>query len=151
MIYYKAQRARDPGSRGKIFHTRDHKSEIPLENATEHPLDSSSTRSTGQMTILWKIPLTSEIPLENASDNPRCLLRCRFFRRAVCRPQAGKPAAQPETPLRTYLRLAAAAASLPADRILYIYVHTVCTYIYIYTYLYTSLSLYVYIYIYIYM
>ena len=30
------------GRRGKILHTRDHKSEVPWENATENPLDNSS-------------------------------------------------------------------------------------------------------------
>ena len=40
--------------RGKILHTRNHKSEIPLENATEHPLDISS-----------KIHRESDNPLEH--------------------------------------------------------------------------------------
>ena len=57
-------------SRGNILHTRNHKSDIPLENATESPLDNSSKESTGQVTILWTIPLKSEILLENATDNP---------------------------------------------------------------------------------
>ena len=34
MLYYMVQ--------GKILHTRDHKSEIPLENATEHPLANAT-------------------------------------------------------------------------------------------------------------
>ena len=44
-------------ARGKILHTRNHKSEIPLENATEHPL-----------AISRKIHWGSDTPLENATD-----------------------------------------------------------------------------------
>ena len=73
-------------SRGKILHTRNRKSEITLENATDNPLDIS-VKSTGQVIILQKIPQTSEITLENASENPlgndtenaRTFLRCRFL------------------------------------------------------------------------
>ena len=43
--------------------------------------------STGQVTILWNILLTSqklletatEYPMGNAAENPRCFLRCRFL------------------------------------------------------------------------
>ena len=44
-------------------------------------------KSTGQVTVLWKIPLTSENmlenatgnPLEHAIENPRRFPRCRFL------------------------------------------------------------------------
>ena len=44
-------------SQGKLLHTRHHNSEIPLENATEGPLDISS-----------KIHWESDNPLENTTD-----------------------------------------------------------------------------------
>ena len=55
-------------SQGKMLHTRNHKNEIPLENATEIPLEHSSGnpldkwQSFGtyhwQVNIRWKMPLT---------------------------------------------------------------------------------------------
>ena len=44
----------------KITHQKSHKSEIPLENTSDNPWDSSS-----------KIHWESDNPLENAADNPR--------------------------------------------------------------------------------
>ena len=37
-----------PSPRGKILHTRNHKSEIPLENASENRLDFSSENPLGE-------------------------------------------------------------------------------------------------------
>ena len=36
------------GSQGKILHTRNHKSEVPSENASEDPLDNSSENPLGK-------------------------------------------------------------------------------------------------------
>ena len=50
---------REQKDRGKQLHTTSHKSEIPLENATDNPLDNSRRN-----------PLNREIPLENATEHP---------------------------------------------------------------------------------
>ena len=106
--------------RGKILHTREHKSQIPLEHATEHPLDNSSQyKPTGQVTILWEIPLTSEIPSENATEHA--------FKHATENP-------------RLFLR----------RRCMYVYTYVyvyVCIYIYIYMYMYTYIHTYIHTYI----
>ena len=74
------------GSRGKQLHTRNHKLKIhwtmPLKIHWTFP-----ETFTGQVAILWEMPLTSEIPLENAAEsplgdaieNPRGFPRCRFL------------------------------------------------------------------------
>ena len=49
----------------QMLHAGSRKSEMPLEIHRTIPV-----RSTGQATILWKIPLTSENALEHATDNP---------------------------------------------------------------------------------
>ena len=66
--------------RGKILHTRNHKSELTLENATENPLGNSSEnpldkwQSFGkyhwQVKSCWKIPLNIhwKMPLEIHDD-----------------------------------------------------------------------------------
>ena len=46
---------------GQKYYTPEIKHEIPLDNATEHPLDNSRNKSTGRVTILWNMPLTREI------------------------------------------------------------------------------------------
>ena len=45
-------------SRGKILHTRNHKSDNSFENTTDNPLDNSSEIHGG-----------SDNPLENTADN----------------------------------------------------------------------------------
>ena len=37
---------------------------------SDNPLGSFPVNSTGEVTILWKLPLTSENPLENATEHP---------------------------------------------------------------------------------
>ena len=54
-------------SRGRMLHTRSHKSEIPLENTTGNPLDNSREHPLGKWQSL-KHTTTSEIPLESATE-----------------------------------------------------------------------------------
>ena len=74
--------------RGKRLHTRNHKCEIPSENATDNPYTVQFNCTihiqyihcqchgqfqynlTGQVTIIFKIPLKREIPLEHPTENP---------------------------------------------------------------------------------
>ena len=71
---------------GQQIHTRNHKSEHPLENATEKPSDHSSKHpltsdNPSENTTGKLIPLehTTDNPLKHATENPRWFLRCRFL------------------------------------------------------------------------
>ena len=118
---------------GKILHTRSHKHEHPLENATENPLDNSS--KIPQVTIPRKTPLTSEIPLANTSEMPLIIhedFRGVDFWRAIFCPWS-------DGALRC-LGSGASGASAPPLICIYIYI---CVYMYIYIYIYTYIYIYI--------